>query len=290
MVKRNMKKFLSVLCMCICLFGLTACSDTKPVSPEDSADVLERSSVIVNYILSDKPEVYQSISYQTGMEITGVNTFAEKGADFTEYLFTNLIGFPIEGNGFITGIDSWNKAVEEFGPLVNVGESNVTYGQKGDTLIVDMDVQLQNKDAVIEFIYKDDYAKTLTSYAVNINYTFAEKMRNAGLNTLLGMGTVFIVLILLTLLISCFEFINKAQDKANDKKRAAEEAADTVRESAGTVAAAAPAVAQDDELAVVIAAAIAAYESERGVISPQDSGGYFVRSIRRRANNKWNKN
>ncbi len=275
--------------MCICLFGLTACSDTKPVPPEDSADVLERSSVIVNYILSDKPEVYQSISYQTGMEITGVNTFAEKGADFTEYLFTNLIGFPIEGNGFITGIDSWNKAVAEFGPLVSVGESYVTYGQKGDTLIVDMDVQLQNKDAVIEFIYKDDYAKTLTAYAVNINYTFAEKMRNAGLNTLLGMGTVFIVLILLTLLISCFELINKAQSSAKNKKDAKNDVKAAPAASAVTEAAA-PAAAQDDELAVVIAAAIAAYEAERGVISPSEAGGYYVRSIRRRSNNKWNKN
>ena len=276
--------------MFICLFGLTACSDTKPVSPEDSADVLERSSVIVNYILSDRPEVYQSISYQTGMEITGVNTFAEKGADFTEYLFTNLIGFPIEGNGFITGIDSWNKAVEEFGPLVSVGESDVTYGQKGDTLIVDMDVQLQNKDAVIEFIYKDDYAKTLTSYAVNINYTFAEKMRNAGLNTLLGMGTVFIVLILLTFLIGCFEFINKAQASAQNKKKG--DAGEVKAEPAAAAAtqAAAPTTAQDDELAVVIAAAIAAYEAERGVVSPADAGGYYVRSIRRRSNNKWNKN
>ena len=55
---------------------------------------------------------------------------------------------------------------------------------------------------------------------------------------------------------------------------------------------AAPAVqtsSDDDEIAAVIAAAIAAYQAEGG-ISSAESGGYYVRSIRRRTNNKWNRN
>ena len=38
----------------------------------------------------------------------------------------------------------------------------------------------------------------LSSLSVNVNYTFGELMKNAALNTVLGMGTVFVILILIT--------------------------------------------------------------------------------------------
>ena len=160
---------------------------------------------------------------------------------------------------------------------------------------MDLDVKFEKRDAIIEFIYKDDLNKTLTSYAVNVNYTFAEKMQKAGLNTLLGMGTVFIVLILLSFVISCFSLINKAQASAEKKKRAELEAkeakldrAAAPEESAQGSADEVPVDADDDELIAVISAAIAAYEAENGgAVTMEQSGGYYVRSIRRRSSNKW---
>ena len=151
-----------------------------------------------------------------------------------------------------------------------------------------MGAQFENRTAVIEFVYKDDLNKTLTSYAVNVDYTFGEKMGKAGLNTLLGMGTVFIVLILLSFLISCFGLINKAQAAAEARKKQAAPAVEAKAAPAPVVETVAVS-GGDDEIAAVIAAAIAAYEAEGG-ISLAESGGYYVRSIRRRSNNKWNKN
>lgn len=286
MVKRNMKKFLSVLCIGICLLGLTACEPVKPVAPEDADMVMEISGVLTHYILPEDPQAYSGLSMNIGTNVEGLDTFVTEGAEYTEYIF-GRIGMQVEGNGFISGVDSWKKAVAEAGQLVTTGEGTVKYGSKGDTLIVDIPAQFENRDAEIEFVYKDDLSKTLTSFAVNINYSFGEKMEKAGLNTLLGMGTVFIVLILLSLLIGSFNFINKAQSAAEKRKLAgAEQAAPAQNEPA---APAAQTSSDDDEIAAVIAAAIAAYQADSG-ISPAESGGYYVRSIRRRTNNKWNRN
>lgn len=286
MVKRNMKKFLSVLCIGICLLGLTACEPVKPVAPEDADMVMEISGVLTHYILPEDPQAYSGLSMNIGTNVEGLDTFVTEGAEYTEYIF-GRIGMQVEGNGFISGVDSWKKAVAEAGQLVTTGEGTVKYGSKGDTLIVDIPAQFENRDAEIEFVYKDDLSKTLTSFAVNINYSFGEKMEKAGLNTLLGMGTVFIVLILLSLLIGSFGFINKAQSAAEKKKLA--EAGQTASAQNEPAAPAAQTSSDDDEIAVVIAAAIAAYQAEGG-ISPAESGGYYVRSIRRRTNNKWNRN
>lgn len=288
MVKRNMKKFLSLLCISICLLGLTACEKPKPVDPQDSASLIGRSQAIVTYILSEDPETYQGMSYSAGRQITGLQDFADQGPEFTEVIFGEVVGLKVEGNGFVSGIDSWQKATAEIGRFVDFTDSTIEYGSKGDTFIVDVGAQFEKRTATIEFVYKDDLNKTLTSYAVNIDYTFGEKMGKAGLNTLLGMGTVFIVLILLSLLISAFGLINKAQTSMESKKTAGQP--ETVKaESPAPASAPVVAAGGDDEIAAVISAAIAAYESESG-ISLAESGGYYVRSIRRRSNNKWNKN
>ena len=290
MVKRNMKKLLSVLCICICLLGTAGCQAAKPVAQDDAEMVTEYSQFLTQYLLAEDADMY---AYFFQGQIEGLDDFTNGGAEFTESVLSQ-IGLKVEGNGFISGIDSWEKATEEIGRFVSIDGTTVLYGTKGDTLIVDVDAQFEKRDAVIEFVYKDDLNKTLKSYAVNVNYTFGEKMEKAGLNTLMGMGTVFVVLILLSLFISCFSFVNKAQTNAENKKRAELEAEEARLDKAAVPAAAAEEAVEtsyddnDDEIAAVIAAAIAAYEAEAGgAITPEQSGGYYVRSIRRRSSNKW---
>ena len=116
----------------------------------------------------------------------------------------------------------------------------------------------------------------LTSLSVNIIYSFGELMTKAALNTLLGMGTVFVVLILISLIISCFNFIPKIQ-AAFTKKPKQEAAKPAVPVAAAPVQAAVVEEESDDlELVAVIAAAIAASE---GAVS---TDGFVVRSIRKR--------
>ncbi|MBR6406080.1 MAG: OadG family protein [Lachnospiraceae bacterium] len=99
---------------------------------------------------------------------------------------------------------------------------------------------------------------------------------DAGMNTLVGMGVVFVILILISLVISAFRLINTAQDKAAKRKEAKltkktpeepeiEEPAAIEEEQDET---------DDLELVAVIAAAIAASENT-------DPSGIIVRSIRK---------
>ena len=105
------------------------------------------------------------------------------------------------------------------------------------------------------------------------------KLSEAGLNTLVGMGVVFVVLILISLVISLFRLINSAQDKAAKKKEAKTKNGTPVSELSEEPAPAAEAepeeeLSDDLELVAVIAAAIAASENT-------DPSGIIVRSIRR---------
>ena len=51
-------------------------------------------------------------------------------------------------------------------------------------------------------------------------YSLGEKMSKAGMNTLMGMGTVFAVLILISLVISCFKifpYLGKQEKSRTDR-------------------------------------------------------------------------
>ena len=125
-------------------------------------------------------------------------------------------------------------------------------------------------------IFSNDMFLTLKSAALNPSSTIGELMANAGLNTLIGMGTVFAVLILISLIISCFKVIPKIQNSMAKKKAPAAEAMG-VDNAVMQIVEQETIVEEDDcELVAVIAAAIAAGE---GAVT---TDGFVVRSIRRR--------
>ena len=123
----------------------------------------------------------------------------------------------------------------------------------------------------------------MESMTVSAHYTTGEILEKAGLNTILGMGTVFVVLIFISFIIYLLGFIPKLQKKLSGKGKAAEEKKETPVQAAPAPAVSAPQAAgtDDGELAAVIAAAIAASEGT-------STDGFVVRSIKRRKSNKWN--
>ena len=98
--------------------------------------------------------------------------------------------------------------------------------------------------------------------------TLGEIFQKALLNTALGMGTVFCMLIFISLVISCFRFIPKGKKPEASKPAAA--------------AVSKPAESDEDE--DIVPAIIAAILASKG-ISPDSIGDgpapYIVRSIRR---------
>ena len=106
--------------------------------------------------------------------------------------------------------------------------------------------------------------------------TFGERMSRAGLNTLMGMGTVFIVLIFISLIISCFKFIPRLQAAFNKKDKQQASLTEEKKEltNAPVVKEEPKELVDDLELVAVIAAAIAASLE----VSTED---FIVRSIKR---------
>ena len=97
---------------------------------------------------------------------------------------------------------------------------------------------------------------------------------------MLGMGTVFVVLIFISLIISLFRFI-PAIENAFKRKPAAEMKKESVPAKEPAAKEAQVSETDDTELIAVISAAIAAAEGT-------STDGFIVRSIRRRPSNKWN--
>jgi sodium pump decarboxylase gamma subunit len=101
-----------------------------------------------------------------------------------------------------------------------------------------------------------------------------EKGKKAVLNTVIGMGTVFVVLIFISFIISLFKYINVFEEKQKNKKGAAG-APSSVDNAIAQIVSTEENEADDLELVAVITAAIAAAEGT-------SSDGLVVRSIRKR--------
>ncbi len=119
-----------------------------------------------------------------------------------------------------------------------------------------------------------------TDLGVTVNKSTAEKLGNAGLNTLLGMGMAFAILIIISLIISLFPILFGGGGK---KKQSDKEITQKSMENVTSQIAEQEELTNDAELVAVIAAAIAAYEGSGG------TDGFVVRSIRKRKTN-WKNN
>ncbi len=171
------------------------------------------------------------------------------------------------GDEFTEGaMTAWNDAKAEVGEFVEAGEAEVEFSNRQYTATVPVD--FEKLDAEFIYVFEDaDGMVTPVSVAVNVQYPLSTTMKNAGLNTLMGLGTVFVILILLIFVISLFKFI---PGSAGTKKEKKEEApapvpAVPVQETVQDA---------DEELVAVIAAAIAAAEGTT-------TDGFVVRSIRK---------
>ena len=209
-----------------------------------------------------------------------IETYAEGLTDEIIGLSDDQIEQYMESDDAFTSsaMTAWDGTKDDLGELKETGDVEIEYS--GDEYTAVIPVEFEKEDA--EFTYVFDKNLTPTSLAVDIQYSFGTTMKNAALNTLMGIGTVFVILAMLIFLISLFKYIPALEEKFKNKGKA-----ESTQEAAPAPAAvAAPVVEEasnDDELAAVISAAIAAYEAEVG----GSTDGFVVRSIKRRPSNKW---
>ena len=133
-------------------------------------------------------------------------------------------------------------------------------------------VEFEGREVSVTYVYEYNYQDKrmeLTDANADLVYTTGEKMAKAGLNTLMGMGTVFAVLILISLIISCFKVIPYLQNRKKENKAETDSVVAQIEQREEQQ------LTDDLELVAVITAAIAASEGT-------STDGFVVRSIRRR--------
>ena len=251
--------------MITCIFGLTACGSEEELTPYEQKKVTMAEESAVQKVL---PTLIKF------MDDDNATAMDEYTPEEVEHLVADTFDFNTEGYAFLGAIESFHSAKASLGKVTEEGLGDVDSKIDGDTIIVHVQVQGEKKNAEAEVIFSNDMFVTLESAALNPISSMGELMGKAVLNTLIGMGTVFVVLILISFIISAFGYIPKIQAALSGKKEAQK---DSVDMAVTQIAVQEEEIDQSDdlELVAVIAAAIAASE---GAAS---TDGFVVRSIRR---------
>ena len=254
-----MKKRISLLlCALIMALSLAGCSGSKETATYD-ADMMES---LAEFIISNFSQ----------MEETDMQDFKDLSEFQLDYTLMSS-GLTIDGEDFVAMMDSWQAAEKECGAYISHGDYEIKV--KNDGYMVSTLAEYEDRKATIQFSFNEN--EVLESLDVSAKFSMGEILTKAGLNTLLGMGTVFAVLIFLAFIIDLMKYIPAMLDKLSKKNQAPAPAT-----KAEEVPVAAVEEETDDlELIAVITAAIAAQEGT-------STDGFVVRSIRRRPSNNWN--
>ena len=240
------KKISLMLCLVVMLLTMAACG-TDPAS--------------VDYYGMTYDDIKSTMEEEVSYLVSNTD-------NIKSYVETN--GAENVDNLFVT----WSDVVTDLGAYQGLGDFNLTKAQ--ETITAEQYVKFQEREVVVTYVLEYNYETKqveLIDANTDLVYSLGEKMAKAAMNTLMGMGTVFVVLILISLIIYCFRYISVVQDKIANRGKTEEKV---------EAAAAAPAVQEteqpltdDLELVAVISAAIAASTGT-------STDAFVVRSIRRR--------
>lgn len=260
-----MKKFIALICAMLCMLSMVACSNTESdtVSAEDTATMEVQVQEIVESLFSN----IASLSDEELDQL--INAKNSEIAEDADMALTLKRGFA-----------SWRDAQEDLGALVSIDAFEMTQDQDSVTGTLSMTFEQRKADFVVVF---DEDVTTYEAIKVEPEYTVGENLTRAALNTVLGMGIVFIVLIFIAFIISLFKYISKVEywfAHRNDKKDASEEVfVPKSADNAPVVIDSTDDMVDDLELVAVITAAIAASMNT-------SVDNLVVRSIRKRNNKR----
>ncbi|MCR5775049.1 MAG: OadG family protein [Lachnospiraceae bacterium] len=256
-MKSMIKKAIALLMFAALSLSVAGCGGTASNLEITDMDIAQARGIMGGISNTDDMSAIELL----GMEDDEVADF------FKQY------GYSIDGAAFKNGLDGWMSLREEFGKIKGISEPTMTSDAKEITATFVITGEKRNGKSLVVI---NDKGK-ITSITTSADYTLVEDMSKAGLNTLLGMGTTFVILILLSFIISLFKYLpGSGGSKAKEEMRSApvDNAVSQIEKREELAAEA----EDDDELIAVITAAVAAYEAANGGSS---SDGFVVRSIRR---------
>lgn len=265
------KKLILTALTLICLIGLTACGAKTPTrlqSVESKMLILQNADLFYNMV-SD-PEMASPESREQ------ISNFTDDESVMIGQTYLQKTGLYLDGKTIAKAVDSYNGSIADIGnPRRAIGEDGmpvVNIEQKADEVIVNMPLEGDVHNGSVEMIIDRNFH--VTSITTNVDLTVRESLQKAGINTAIGMGTVFVMLIVISFIISAMSVIPKLMEPSEKKK--SEETEKAVDKTIADIVEREESEETDDtELAAVIAAAVAAFEGS------SSSDGFVVRSIRR---------
>lgn len=247
-MNRKLKSLLAMVCVLALTLAMSVCAFAADTVTEDEA-----------------------ANYKSAAE-----TLISQIAGFSDEEIENYLA---QDDAFTTAtMESWKSVKDELGAYSSIVSQDVE--KDGDVVTISTVAQFEKAKADVVLML-DLGQQMYTSMTYSVQYSLAANMQRAGMNTLMGIGIVFLMLVFLSFVIGLFKYIEKFQNVG--KKKAAEEATKAEEAPAPAIAqseAADEDFADDLELVAVISAAIAAYENTSG-----DS--FVVRSIKK--SNKWHR-
>lgn len=247
-MNRKLKSLLAMVCVLALTLAMSVCAFAADTVTEDE---------VANY----KSAAETLISQIAGFSDEEIETYLAQNDAFTT-----------------ATMESWKSVKDELGAYSSIVSQNVE--KDGDVVTISTVAQFEKAKADVVLML-DLGQQMYTSMTYSVQYSLADNMQRAGMNTLMGIGIVFLMLVFLSFVIGLFKYIEKFQNVG--KKKAVEEAPKAEEAPAPAIAqseAADEDFADDLELVAVISAAIAAYENTSG-----DS--FVVRSIKK--SNKWHR-
>ncbi len=262
------KKISLLLCVLIASLSFAGCGSSEEKFGDTDK---ENAKVVSQYMV----ELFTSMDEESSQSILDMSDY-ELNYQLMAMSYTNQTnGAPalkVDSDTFRKMLNAWFAGIKECGEYNGCGDFSIE--EKTSSIVVTAKGDYKDRKADISFTFDEDL--NIDSMDIAAKYTTGEILTKAGLNTLLGMGTVFAVLIFLAFIIYLMKFIPVFMDKLQKKEEAP---------AAAPVFApvAAPVVEETDdlELVAVISAAIAASEGT-------SADGFVVRSIKRRPSNNWN--
>lgn len=247
-MKRKLKSLLAIICVLALILAMSVCAfAADEVTEEEAANYKSAAETLISQI--------------SGFSDEDIETYLAQNDAFTTEV-----------------LESWKSVKDELGAYSSIVSQEVE--KDGEQVTVSTVAQFEKAKADVALTL-DLSKQAYTSMTYSVQYSLADNMQRAGMNTLMGIGIVFLMLVFLSFVIGLFKYIDKIQNAG--KKKAAEEAP---KEEAAPAPAIAQSEASDEdfaddlELVAVISAAIAAYENTSG-----DS--FVVRSIKK--SNKWHR-
>ena len=194
-MKQRIRKIWLALCMAVCLFALAGCS-----AAVDTAETID-------------PQIEMAMQSGSQQYLDLFNQMDD--ASIEQALATSVKN---KDTVMENALKSWDSVKDDLGAFVSSETAVVT--KSDDGYVARMNTVYEKRNMEFTLIADEDLNKVET-ISFSPVYTTGEKMAKAGMNTLMGMGVVFVVLIFISWLISMFKYINVFEAKMKAKKAAA---------------------------------------------------------------------